>query len=256
MNNYIFILWILHLFMGCNLYENQKPTKTIELNEFTEYYDYKNKQLGNIGRTIKIAYRDDCYMFIFLVHYNHTNDVFDEKSNTLTSTVIKVDTLYRYYTIGNQSDKGIVYGLHESPDGEIFLLDEMLKKNGLDSNNNKILSLNLGKPLQIVKQSKNKWTEIYTLPNKSKEDPDSIYRFFDSGFNDVKYSFSPSLDKEKRSKLVKTQFIYNPRIEWIDGIEIKVPRRVIEQEMKKGSHPEKLLNKYFQKFKKDSQTLL
>ena len=70
-----------------------------------------------------------------------------------------------------------------------------------------VYNLKLEKPTNIEKQSTNIVVEKYYKKKLREGDSDSIYRYFDKRLIGINFSFSPLLNKEKKSKLFKSSFI-------------------------------------------------
>lgn len=120
------------------------------------------------------------------------------------------DTTFKYFVLKSKDNFGFMYdSLSMSCIGKKFHLDSLLNQLGINVENMKIFSLNLGKPTSKENIGKFKTLEKYFTKTNA-EDADSIYRYFDGELKNVNFSFAPQLDKSRNSKLYKTQLIYLP----------------------------------------------
>lgn len=240
--------------VACSNRIDQKNISLIGVLADAQYFDTKMLIPKYIGSTTKIAFRENYKMYITVHKRNYTNDVFDAKNNTTTATVIKVDTFYHYNVIKNGSKTGLVYGRDKNDPlmGQIFYLDTLLKYQTMDNESYKGLSLDLGKPDQTIKIDNTKKVEKFLFKKIMEGDPDSIYRYYDTKYKDLDFTFSPSLDEENASKLVRIQLIYKPTQAIIDNRNIQIPRREINWAIREVDFSKELINKYFDKFIKEN----
>jgi len=255
MKKYIYIILCLFSQVACSNKIYQKKISLIGVLADAQYFDTKMLIPKYIGSTTKIAFRGDYKMYIILRRVHHTNDTYDEKNNTITSTVIKTDTVFSFHVIKNGSKTGIVYGRDKIDPhrGQIFYLDTLLKYQAMDNESYKGLSLDLGKPDQTIEIDNTKKVEKFLFKKIRKGDPDSIYRYYDTKYKDLDFTFSPSLDKENASKLVRIQLIYKPTQAIIDNQNIQIPRREMNWAIREVEFSKELINKYFDKFIKENR---
>ena len=174
---------------------------------------------------LKIVYNGDVILYevpsIELKVFGTTID-----SGRLIKKFLPYDTTYSYYIIKEGFNQGLQYDSAEVITPNVFKKDSLLKSINLDMASLNVYGIDLGKPISVIK-GRNFQIEKYGKLLEA--DPDSIYRYYDSGLNNLPFSFSPLLDKEKNKKLWKTVFIYHrskdknnrpkPRIEAITKIE-------------------------------------
>jgi len=255
MKKYIYIILCLFSQVACSNRIDQKNISLIGVLADAQYFDTKMLIPKYIGSTTKIAFRENYKMYIVLRRRNYTNDVFDAKNNTITSTVIKVDTFYHYNVIKNGSKTGLVYGRdkHDPLVGQIFYLDTLLKYQTMDNESYQGLSLDLGKPDQTIEIGKTKKVEKFLFKKTVIGDPDSIYRYYDTKYKNLDFTFSPALDKQSDSKLVKIQYVYKPTQAIIDNRSIEIPRLEMNWTTREVEFSKELINKYFDKFIKENK---
>lgn len=256
MKKYLF--YIVCLFIGCSCSNKARNTsiEIIEVVSDAQYFEIKEQKIKYIGSSISIAFKDNYKMYILLRKNYQTKDLYDDKNHTLTSTVVSVDTSFFYYVIKDGAKSGLVYGKNKENKftGKIFKLDTLLKDHAMDEESYKGLSLDIGAPIETVKISENKKIVKYLYNKTKKSDPDSVYRYYDSRFKQLDFTFSNSLDKKEVSKLIKTQIVYNPKYDLINNHTIYIPRLEINWLIRKGNHSNEILLKYFEKFMKDSKS--
>lgn len=232
------------------------PIEVIEVVSDAQYFEIKEQKIKYIGSSINIAFKDNYKMYIVLRKNYQTEDVYDDKNNIRTSTALSVDTSFSYYVIKNGARTGLVYGKRNENKftGKIFQLDTLLKDHAMDNESYKGLSLAIGEPKEIIKINDTEKIEKYLYNKTKKSDPDSVYRYYNRNFKQLDFTFSNSLDKKEKSKLIKTQLVYNPKYDMINNHNTYIPRREINWMLKKGNHPNEILLEYFEKFVKDNRS--
>lgn len=257
MKKYLFCILFLSVLLSCSTKTLNNNIVLIEVVSDAQYFEIKEQKIKYIGSVTKIAFKENLKMYILLRKNYQTKDVYDDKKNTMTSTVVKVDTSFLYYVIKNGSKIGLVYGKSSENKftGKIFQLDTLLKYQAMDSENYKGLSLDIGNPIETIKINNNKKIEKYLYNKTKKSDPDSIYRYYDRNFKQLDFTFSNSLDKKEMSKLIRIQLVYNPMYDLINNNNTYIPRREINWLIRKGDYSNEILLKYFKKFMKDIKNI-
>ncbi|WP_410220188.1 hypothetical protein [Pedobacter sp.] len=129
------------------------------------------------------------------------------RNDTIDLEFFNPDTTFRYFVAKNNSDFGIEYDNNLNRKNKVNM-DSLLKEIGVHPSMFGAYKLDLGKPAKIEKQTTDIQIEKYLNKKLVEDDSDSIYRYFDKSLVEINFSFSPSLDKEKNSKLFKTSFIH------------------------------------------------
>lgn len=154
-----------------------------------------------------IRYSNSEYMV-----YKFPKIVYKENKTKLAGESLEIefinpDTTFKYFIIRKNADIGLQYNDNFN-NASPFLLDSLLKEIGLHSSNLKVYSLKLGKPSKVERKQEGFEIEKYGNKKESSDDPDSVFRYYDKKLSETDFSFSHELDKQKRSKLIKTSFIY------------------------------------------------
>lgn len=136
-------------------------------------------------------------------------EIFDtiQENGTIINKVKPVDTVYSYFVVKNGQTKGLEYQEIRKGAGRIFSLDSLLTALSIQPSVLEMFAEDLGEPSKIEKH-KNVLKETYFFKDEDKG-PHTILRFYDKKLKCIPFSFSPALDKEKNSKLIKITFIYN-----------------------------------------------
>ncbi|MFD2582109.1 hypothetical protein ACFSR6_06395 [Pedobacter vanadiisoli] len=204
MNKLLLLVIIILFIFGCS-----EKVKLYEQPKFIRYSstfrDYISD--GSVNNSVifnDIVYYKDCTLYsipsisyILKKHYTKRDTVINE-------LLLAKDTSYTYYLIKNLAKTGICYKSLTSVQGIKFERDSLMIAMNLDSNNLKIFSLNLGHPYKTTIKEKQ---ELEVFLDKSEYSTDTVYRYFDKNLAEIQFSFAPSLDKEKGSKLYKTRFV-------------------------------------------------
>lgn len=203
----------------------------------------------------KIGYYEDYVLYkigtiIFSVKTTQANgNIHNEARQTN-------DTSYKYFIIKKDRNIGIVYDSLRAGNKQHFKLDSLKIDLGINSENLEVYGVPLGIPSRVKKNAKSNKIEFEEYQSKKlKNDADTIFRFYDDKLKKFDFSFSPLLDKEKGTKLVKSHFIYlygkktnskiayKTRTDFVDFIEeVKV------------NYSEDLIN-LFERFKEDNKNL-
>ncbi|KQC01330.1 hypothetical protein [Pedobacter sp. Hv1] len=236
--------------------KNEKSSEditTLEVQVKGQFFLVEQNLFRNLTTRTSIGFKDEDRVFVvYKIRENRSNQ------SVKLERKIEKDTIVLYYLINKNSSRGLVYG-HDRVNqfnGRIFNLDSLLLDRGIDSNNFRVLSLDLGQPAEIIQKDKYQKMERYLFKKTTTADPDSIIRHYDSQFKKFDFTFSNSLDRINDSKLVKTQIIYNGVAKQIAQSDVDIPRREMIWEMKTDKKVDKkLLAVYFKKFKTDSENL-
>lgn len=192
------------LSVGCKIVNKQNKFEGIALVNVDKTYTL-NSQISN----------DSTWLFKFYNHsyviYKLPKIVFKNSRSIVIGDTINLeffdpDTTFKYYIVKGSNNYGIEYD-NKLKYVKQFSLDSLLVENGLNSKNFEIYELNLGKPDKIERINEFLEIEKYSNEKNTKEDSDSIYRYFDKRLVGINFSLSTLLDKKKRSKLSKSSFI-------------------------------------------------
>lgn len=145
-----------------------------------------------IYKTRKITYRDSKTTII---------------GDTTIDRFINPDTAYVYYVIKREDKLGLSYEEDSLKHAIRFSLDSLLKEIGIHASMLGVYNLDLGIPSEVSRLGRHVVIERFLNKKHVPEDPDSIYRYYDNRLRQAPFSFSPSLDKMKKSKLIRTRFI-------------------------------------------------
>lgn len=250
--NRLIIFFVLISLAACSASRQPEIGKVIEINSDAQYF--QQNALQYLGNRMKMVDKGDYRMYIGIRRTLHTEDRFDDRKQEMNSTVTKIDTSYMYFVYRKGTKEGLVYNRRtgDSLKGIPFHIDTLIKSVGLDSNNLSGLGNDLGEPLHIIKD-KTRLLEKYVLKRVNSETPDSIYRYYDTGYKNVEFTFSKALDQKHNSKLVRVQSIYNPTETNINGKMVRIPRMEWNWELAYIDFPKKLIDKYFSLFEADSR---
>jgi hypothetical protein len=206
------LLTLLILFFA---FQKNKKSKLRVINvlETTIIRDSLNR-IENDTLGFNIAYFKDFEIFEYPIIKlaSDTPRVIDDIL-TVISRVSK-DTLFNYYVTKAGSEKVWMYESLESKTQTIIRRDSLLKLFNVNPLNLGYLDLNLEQThKKISSQKANNIKAEYFIDDHPKDETyaDTIIRYYDTKFNDISFSYSPRLDKEKQSKLVLTRFITLPR---------------------------------------------
>lgn len=203
----------------------------------------------------KIAYYKDYVLYeVGSVRYSvKTTNSKGKINNEIRPTN---DTTYNYFIVERNRNVGFVYDSLKAGNKKQFKLDSLKIDLGINDENLEVYGVPLGIPSKTRINVKTKRIEFEEYHSKKlKNDADTIFRFYDDKLKKFDFSFSPALDKEKKSKLIKSHFVYlqkkkttskppyKTRIDFVDYIEeIKV------------NYSKDLIN-LFERFKEDSKNL-
>lgn len=213
----LFILFISVFISTIGAAQQKESTelKVISLNSRFKTY-FTNGSVDNFGNTINIAFLRGYTLYEMpTVHfepqtsYINFNDTKDGDTINLDDdapSIIKEIT-YKYFVIKNSQEKGLSFN-DVSSAGKSFSLDSLLKSNGMDSLNKRIISVDFGSPNELIKAKNGKiiLEKFYNLKKES-DSPDTVFRYYNDQLKDISFSLSPSLDKEKQSKLYKSLLV-------------------------------------------------
>ena len=202
--NFLFLLILLHLIYGCKV-NNIGQYKIIEyIDETKIIVGPEDNNLGNF----KIAYHEK--YTAYEVWSSSYKLISSEKAEDriINKLVPSNDTTYKYFVVEKGKQRGIWYDGVKDSIPKVFRLDSLEEMLTIIKSNMAIFSLDLGKPIRIVANAKDKTKTEHYFTKTGEKDADSIYRFYDEKMTDIEFSFSPKLDNEKKSKLYKTLFIY------------------------------------------------
>lgn len=123
------------------------------------------------------------------------------------------DTLFNYFLTKKGMDKVLMYEALDSKNYIIINRDSLLRKFNINEENLETLSFDLGVPNQTIRNKKTNVIEIEHFVEKNPQESyaDTTSRYYNIKLKDIDFSYSPALDKEKKSKLAITRFIYLPR---------------------------------------------
>lgn len=199
--------------ISCSNQDEQSSTSLKVISYLSLFKDtYSTGLIENDSTTVNIAYYQD-YILYELAKVEVKLENFEKtiKGDTieLKDKMIPIDTSYTYFIHKKGSKIGLRFDSLKANNGKPFSVDSIVERIGIRSSNLKIFSLDLGKPIKTVINKKTEKIEAEFFVDKKHEDgtADSIYRYYDDKLIKFDFSFSPSLDKEKKSKLCKTHFV-------------------------------------------------
>ncbi|TCC88040.1 hypothetical protein EZ428_20165 [Pedobacter frigiditerrae] len=192
---------------GCQVKNKNVNGKLITLSVVTADRTTTLDGLTNVDSTgVNIIYYND-YIIYKTRNITYRKSIDTIIGDTTFAGFINPDTSYRHFVIKKKNDFGFYYDDDKPKHVVRFSIDSLLKAISLHSSNFNVYNLELGTPTEIVKTGGKLVVEKYLNKKTVPQDPDSIYRYYDMGLNGIDFSFSPLLDKEQKSKLVKTSFI-------------------------------------------------
>ncbi|MFA6278143.1 MAG: hypothetical protein WC622_15445 [Pedobacter sp.] len=155
---------------------------------------------------INIIYYND-YTIYKTRNITYSKSIETIKGDTTFAGFIDPDTSYRHFVIKRKDGFGLYYDEDRTKKAVRFSIDSLLKAIALNASNLRVYNLELGIPTEAVQEGYVK-IEKYLNKKTVPQDPDSIYRYFDSRLSKMDFSYSPLLDQKANSKLFKTSFIY------------------------------------------------
>lgn len=144
--------------------------------------------------------------------------------------VLKDEIRYKYFLLTNTSTHGVIYDSIFSKSGIVAKADTILR--GL-SNFTFDTICKLSTLYKITENTnKNELLEVY-IPKKIATDniEDTAFMYYAKLYNEIKYSFSPNLDRLKGMKLFKIRLVYNSK--YSESFKMHIPSREIIFEFSK-----------------------
>ncbi|MDQ7949560.1 MAG: hypothetical protein REI78_13310 [Pedobacter sp.] len=246
------MLFIIFCGLGCSISNKDH----IVIFEFSDNFrTFKpNAQIEEDNGTYKIIYFKKYVMYeLSSIRYNvKTKVVNGEEINEMYPST---DTINSYFILEKEKNNGLKYDSISVLSPKPFDRDSLIKTLVIDKENLAIFNLDLGKPEKVIRNPNDPkiWVEYYY--NGGGKNSDSIYRYYDDRLAHIDFSFSDSLDRKHKSKLVRTDFIHLPRKEkGSDGKEIIKPRTemITSITLIKTTNEEKYRN-LFNRFEADSK---
>ncbi|GGI28693.1 hypothetical protein GCM10008119_33910 [Pedobacter mendelii] len=191
-------------------------------------------ELMNFDTQYQLLFLDSLNIVKEVVTRNTLQNKIQGRADLQGDTALKTDTLYKYFLFKRFKKSGILIDSLRTKTSQIFSVDSLIKLKGWDraeTYNVDNLKLN-----EVVKNNHLGWTvsEKYSNPSKNLKDenePDSVYLFFDRTLNNVPFSFSHKIDKDKKAKLSKIILVFNPKK--TEGFDRTIPRREFSFEIVK-----------------------
>ena len=243
----LLICALVFIFSCCIMQNDNSELKTVRYtSEIKDYFLDGTMEKSTMNLDITYYKKYTLYA-VPSISYVLKNSVI--KGDTVLNEIVPGnDTTYTYFIIKDKAEEGQRYATLTSLKGTKFKLDSLLELINLDSSNLKVFGIDLGKPYKVFKEHK-KISEVYL--DRTKNGVDTIYRYFDESLNGLKFSFSPSLDKQKKSKLYKTKLVQF----YFDENNNSKQRIVNKTEVVDEIKPMKITNKenllsFFERFEK------
>ncbi|MCY1512627.1 hypothetical protein D9M68_470930 [compost metagenome] len=179
----------------------------------------------------RIAQYKDCMMYEVPAINYRVESVINE-SEIINKMYPTKDTTFSYYIVRQNEQTGLMYDSLDAVRPKPFKVDSILHSLTINRENMAVFELDLGKPKIVLTDKKtNLITEERYFTKGPHDDSDSTYRYYNHALNDFNFSFAPSIDKQKKTKLYKTVFIFlnsekKTKSEEITAIEeVNVPYR-------------------------------
>jgi hypothetical protein len=241
---------VLSVLFCCSVNNKSEQYKIIEYRD--EVRTVKGESDNDDIGSFKIAYYGKYTAYeVWSANYDVANTK-NIEGKIVNELVPSNDTTYKYFMVEKGKKIGLCYNSINDSAPKAFHLDSLEERLTIIRNYMDVYSLDLGKPISVTKNHKAK-TEIERYFTKqSKEDADSIYRFYDKKLIDIDFSFSPRLDREKNSKLFMTLFVYLQKKKGTDIDSIKTERSVSIRKLDIAYN--KGMIALFEKFGKDIKT--
>lgn len=228
MNNILALRLLILISVITGLSCSKSNFNELRVIKFTDNYRtiLSSSEIEEDASSFKIVYYHDYLIYeVSSTSYNVVKSEING-NNIVNKLYPSNDTTYVYFVIKKGEAQGLKYGSLAATKTTVFKMDSLENALGIFKENMKIFEVDLGKPKSIVNSSvkKNLRVERY-FTKKYESDADSIYRYYDDNLIDIDFSFSNRLDKEKKSKLWRTDFIYLPKsVKNQKGELLKIPR--------------------------------
>ena len=217
-------------------------------------------EVSNIKDSVLIYHLDD--LVLYRVAYTYTKyNKNAQKGNTNIvgddpKTIDFRETRFKNFIHRLGDSSGFLYDSLGTNSHLTFNVDSFEKKKTFkgakfyDITNAKIVQSNFYKDKSILVE---KYSNV-TKPDESYSD--TSYYYFNSGLNDIRYSFSAEADAIKKMKLNKIRFIFN-RVPKNSNSQIEIPMREVVLEIRSiRINNNKEIASLFEKFKKDALSLM
>lgn len=169
---------------------------------------YSDGTIQNDTAQYKIAYYKDYVLYRIGSRVYHTNTL-QQNGKIINEVRATNDSTFKFFIVNKTNDKGFFYNSIEDENGQKFSLDSLKESIGINNSNLEIFGIDLGIPKEIIKSDHSRSIIVERYDSKVlKDDADTIFRYYNSELKSIPFSFSPSLDSMKNSKLYKTRFIY------------------------------------------------
>ncbi len=250
----IILISILISLLGCALLGKQRQLEIVEMHSSGEVVQSKSGKKDTLERTCRIVYDQEFRLYMESTDRYRPNIIIDSNGKPVMGKSIH-DTVYIAYAFIAKAKAGLKYEISKAGIGlpVKFDVDSMIEIVGYDKSSFRSFNIDLGKPTEVVKNGK-KVVEKYLKKKAGILDADSIFKYYDEDWTDVKFTFSPKLDSIKKSKLYKILYIFNPIPKGVVA-DFAVPRREMFYEFrlvhdKDPSRYQKIIDT----FKTDSKT--
>jgi len=248
------LLFLTFFFLSCILKERKKDIfQIIDLKASGDYFDPERKIFHTFKKSTRIVYKGEYTLYLAPETKHYTEAVRNEKGEVIDERASKVDTIYKIYVMKLGDKECLKYSLNNFNSEKGILLDADSARQDLTLSDKDLhyFDKGLGTPTEMTKNGK-VLTEKFLLKKNAIGQPDSVYRYYNQDYNDIVFSFSKYQDRQKKSKLYRSSYIYCLIDKGIVLPDVAIPRREVFYEIVKVSDKRTgIFNEIIEKFKKD-----